>query len=693
MRSSVMLLAGLAMGQGCYISDEKLDRTLDPDQDGWDWPIDCDGSDPSINPDAEEVVYDGVDNDCNPRTLEDDLDEDGFVLEDDCDDADAEVNPDRAEVPYDGVDNDCSEQTPDDDLDGDGYGHEDDCNDEEASVNPGMAEIPDNGVDEDCNPSTLDTDVDEDGFDASLDCDDNDSSIYPGAPDVWYDGVDQDCAGNDDYDADGDGWTTDDVQNLEGEFGEDCDDANAVRYPGAEEVCGDGVANDCSLSIEESQLQCRTDAQSDLADLTDVIYAAELTNATGYYYAASAAGDVNDDGVPDIVLGSKSGGLHFFFGGWGGAASMADADLVVSGPGMVGGGCLITVAGGADIDGDGEEDFILGSPCERSQDGEVYLYYGPAMGLVDSSDAYNTFVGVGGSYGAEAGAVLSRSMSMNADGDDGYWVVVPQDRSTGSVQGTAYLLSGAIEAEATMTEAASSIVSIQGSLSDLDGDGDLNGDGIDDLVAGSVTDDGEVLFFWGPLMGQLEGSDADHVLSGGSRDDSFGSSVSMGGDVDGDGVSDVLVGDSEARGETYASGVVYLFTSLQVRDLSSDDATAVLLGEGQDAGAGEEVMVKTDLDADGHADLFSSAPYLDRNSNDRAGKIYLFFGPVEGELALQDADAFWRGEDLYEYAGNMISPIGDFNGDGFDDIVFGANSQEESPRTYGATYFVFGGGL
>ena len=128
----------------------------DADNDGTIDAFDCDANDATVNPDAEETPYNGVDDDCNPATPDDDLDGDGFMIAVDCDDTNAAVNPDAEEITYNNFDDDCNPATLDDDLDGDGFLIAVDCDDTDAAVNPGANEIEGNGIDDDCNPDTLD---------------------------------------------------------------------------------------------------------------------------------------------------------------------------------------------------------------------------------------------------------------------------------------------------------------------------------------------------------------------------------------------------------------------------------------------------------------------------------------------------------------------------------------------------------
>jgi MYXO-CTERM domain-containing protein len=184
-----------------------------------------------------------------------DGDEDGAMsMEyggDDCDDMDPSAYPGAEEIWYDGVDQDCL-GGDDFDADGDGFTSWDfegeDCDDEDPLTYPGAEDIWYDGIDSDC-AGDDDYDADADGYAsadyAGDDCDDEDPMIHPSAEDAWYDGLDSDCAGNDDFDADADGHVSNEYE------GDDCDDEDDSVHPDAERIPRDGIDQDCDGNARE----------------------------------------------------------------------------------------------------------------------------------------------------------------------------------------------------------------------------------------------------------------------------------------------------------------------------------------------------------------------------------------------------------------------------------------------------------
>ena len=203
-----------------------------------------------------------------------DQDGDGISSDDgDCDDADGTVFPGAEETWYDGIDADCA---GDDDFDADKDGwvpaeHEGvptanvagtgglrggDCNDDDPTINPTAVDDWYDGVDTDC-AGNDDNDADSDGYAAvehgGDDCFDGDASVNPGATEVWLDGVDSDCSGGSDYDEDGDGYAPMGLGNRTTLYAPDapvvpdgdCDDTDPDVNTASTEVYYDGKDNDC----------------------------------------------------------------------------------------------------------------------------------------------------------------------------------------------------------------------------------------------------------------------------------------------------------------------------------------------------------------------------------------------------------------------------------------------------------------
>ena len=240
----------------------------------------CDLTDSDCDGDLVDE-FDDTDGDGDPDCTDEDDDGDGFFDGDDCGPMDATVFPGAEEV-CDDVDQDCDgdllEDFPDldadgiadcmdEDGDGDGFTEEGgDCDDANPDVHPDADEVCNEGVDDDCDPATTEDDADADGVQACAgDCDDGDPAVYPDAPELC-DGMDNDCDGlleqpgevdfvNWYADADGDGWGDAAVPHPENPLCEppegyasndgDCADGDAAVSPAADEVCGDGIDNDC----------------------------------------------------------------------------------------------------------------------------------------------------------------------------------------------------------------------------------------------------------------------------------------------------------------------------------------------------------------------------------------------------------------------------------------------------------------
>jgi len=236
----------------------------------------------------------------------------------------------------------------------------------------------------------------------------------------------------------------------------------------------------------------------------------------------------------------------------------------------------------------------------------------------------------------------------------------------------------------------------------LDGVGDVNGDGLDDLLI-TAAKGSEVDLFLGRTSWQAThmATDADTRLFSEPQSGTM-ESVSAAGDVNGDGLADLLIGDYSHNEAGAAAGQVYLVLGQKgglPAQMSLGDADASYLGENAGDCLGVTVSDVGDANGDGYDDVLMAA-YMNDQSGEIAGKVYLVLGRSSGwsqDTPASEADASWLGEAAGDYAGYPVSGAGDVNGDGFDDILIGALSnregEEDPPASHhgtGQIYLVFG---
>lgn len=226
---------------------------------------------------------------------------------------------------------------------------------------------------------------------------------------------------------------------------------------------------------------------------------------------------------------------------------------------------------------------------------------------------------------------------------------------------------------------------------DLDGDeGGEGGEGRGDEGG----EEGAVYLVRGPPGEPRAAADADARFHGTSAGDRAGFSIAGPGDVDGDGLGDILIGAPFAdEGASPNSGAAYLYYDPPDGDLAVADADAVLVGPGMDDNVGDHVARAGDLNADGFADVLVGAGALDRGEITDAGAAFVLYGPIHGTLTLDSANASVVGTGKDQYLGSSLCGPGDIDGDGMDDVWVSAprwDGPTGAAMDAGAAFLVLG---
>ena len=402
-------------------------------------------------------------------------------------------------------------------------------------------------------------------------------------------------------------------------------------------------------------------------------------------WSVSDAGDINGDGFGDVIVGTLDGQEAFVvFGKAGGFDPSLDVSALDGSNGFTLTGPTNRfgqpVSSAGDVNGDGFDDLIIG--FDRGSP-------------FDATTGFVTYAGQSFVVFGHAGTFAPNLAVAGLDGNDGFVIngINPSDSIGSSVSAA----------------------------------GDVNGDGIDDVIIGApnvdpggVSNKGASYVVFGSSGGfaaSLELSDLDgtngFVLNGVSGWDYAGVSVSGAGDVNGDGVADIVIGARNAApGDTFTTGTgdSYVVFGKNVAidgvfapsiDLVSLDGTNGFVLEGIDVGdnAGYSVSAAGDLNGDGIGDLIIGAHGADLGGVTYAGESYVVFGTAAGFAAsldlsaLDGSDGFVvQGSGIYDSSGFSVSAAGDFNGDGFADLIIGTNARDGEGSTLigGASYVVFG---
>lgn len=466
--------------------------------------------------------------------------------------------------------------------------------------------------------------------------------------------------------------------------------------------------------------------------------------------AVAVAGDINHDGVDDLVLGAPLalrdgenmvGESYVVFGSREAFAPRVELSELDGARGftMLGvrfgdfSGMAVSSAG--DVNADGITDVLVGagiaSPQWIAEAGEAYVVFG-------SRDAYPATLALGDLDGRRGfdieglappdrmGGALASAGDMNGDGiDDLVFGALGASPDGKRFAGETYVVFGAEGMESVALDALDGTNGfvLRGVLEgDRSGHavqtaGDVNGDGLDDLIVGApmhpqrtASRVGAAYVIFGSRqpfpasveLGALDGTNG-FVLDGLNAGDLCGSAVAGAGDINGDELDDILLGCPNAwRDDARRGEVLVLFGRREAFPshvgVDEYDGTRGFRMRGAELGdLGWSVAAAGDVNEDGIDDFVVGAPQSSPSGRSRAGVAYVIFGRRDGfapelESDVESVGGFRiEGATAGDLLGWSVSGGADVNADGIDDVVIGAPSVSPDGRQrVGEAYVVFG---
>jgi len=401
-------------------------------------------------------------------------------------------------------------------------------------------------------------------------------------------------------------------------------------------------------------------------------------------FSVGTAGDVNGDGYSDFIVGAylvndgqfSAGAAFVYVGSASGLTAIAGwtAESDKSGANFG-----VSVASAGDVNGDGYSDVIVGAAHYGNGPGEggrAYVYLGSASGLATTA----VWTADGDQGNDKFGFSVGTAGDVNGDGYSDVIVGAPMYDHGQIEEGRAYVYLGSASGYlglAWIAESDQASAYFGWSVATA---GDVNGDGYSDVIVGAYrydylqSGDGRLYVYLGSASGLA--TNATWTAYGDQAGAGLGVSVAPAGDVNGDGYSDVIVGTGSAgRANTYfgsASG------------LAASAAWTTVNGQGSNSAS---VATAGDVNGDGYADVIVGVgAYANLQVNEGRAVVYL------GSAAGLATTAAWTVESnqAEAYFGLSAASAGDVNGDGYSDVIVGAYGYDNGQLDEGGAFVYLG---